>query len=200
MLTEIAKNQPNINTPQLDEYQKSFLAKIEASKNNTDSVSDRWLGFLIQDHYYATPITLIKEVLLKPEEYVYLGGWVSKCVKGAIKCRDELWAVYNGVKCDQETPHTEGISWEHHILLLNTDEVDGNIGIAVDKVFGAIPLKTDTQSLFKDCSFGIVGEQEFALPTGDKIVWRLWDPVLWLSEPMVKNISITSKIVGEKNV
>lgn len=200
MATENSILPSNVNDPHLKEYQNSLLAKIEGAKKNQESVSDRWLGFLIQDHYYATPITLIKEVLLKPEEYVYLGGWVSKCLKGAIKYRDELWAVYNGVQCDKEIPHVEGISWEHHILLLNTNEIDGNIGIAVDKVFGAIPLKADAKSLFPDCSFGIIGEQELALPTGDKIVWRLWDPLLWLSEPKVKDISVVSKNAGEKNV
>lgn len=187
------------STPELEEYQTRLSEKIEKARGDKSSVADRWLGFAIQDKYYATPITLVQEIMMKPEKYINLGGWVSRSIKGAINFRDDLWAVYNGVVANEETPHVDGVSWEHHILILNTSIIDGNIGIAVDKVFGAVPIQASEKNLLEECSFGIIALQEYELASGEQITWHLWDPMLWLSEPAIKSVNGMS-FTGEKNV
>lgn len=185
----------------LVEFQKKISKKIESCSKRDKNTGIKWLGFRIEENYYAVNLSRVKEVLSAPERYINLGGWFHKGILGGMQHRDEVWVVFNGVKCLVERGHKNAQDIDFRLLLLRQNEMNGNLSIAVDKIFGLMELEglekssATTQNRDKD-EFGV----EDALISSHNNTWRIWDPLIWRDSVWIKNVDVIKSRLNKNKI
>jgi chemotaxis signal transduction protein len=122
---------------ELVQFQTSLLKQIDERQASKTTENEQTIWVESKGKIYTTDLDKIYAVVDAPERFLNLGRWCHGSVLGGLLYRDDLWVVFDGFK---QTPiEDESRTWEswlRRVLICRVEDVEGYVGILVDKVLG----------------------------------------------------------------